>query len=172
MCDAQLVPGESCATTLCVFQCWNEHRSSAAGVYENKTPMQIRKTRSGTNLHRRVLFGEVLPRTSDAEQSGGLFCVLFPSCGGSAAGNGIHSHRPYTRRRTCGDTPGPFLRTSSARLYEGLGPRLHPVVAELEVCNSEAAALQAGAVEDDFFEGFAAVAELEGEKGDLLGHEI
>ena len=44
-------------------------------------------------------FTWLLPRTSDAEQSGGLFCILFPSCGGSAAGTGIHSHRPYTRIR-------------------------------------------------------------------------
>ena len=44
-------------------------------------------------------FTWLLPRTSDAEQSGGLFCILFPGCGGSAAGTGIHSHRPYTRIR-------------------------------------------------------------------------
>ena len=41
MCDAQLVPWESCATTGgCV--CRGEHRSSAAGANDNTTPMQIR----------------------------------------------------------------------------------------------------------------------------------
>ena len=53
-CDAQLVPCESCTTTLCVFRCIGEHRSSAAGGNHNKTPMQIRKTQSGVNLRRRL----------------------------------------------------------------------------------------------------------------------
>ena len=76
------------------------------GNTKQNTLMQIRNTRPGTNLHRRVLFWRLSLRTSDTAQSGGLCCILSPSCGGSAAGNGIHSHRPYTRRRTCGDTPG------------------------------------------------------------------
>jgi len=44
----------SCATTAgCV--CRGEHRSSAVDANDNTTPMQIRKTQSGTYLHRRVL---------------------------------------------------------------------------------------------------------------------
>ena len=80
------------------------------GNTKQNTLMQIRNTRPGTNLHRRVLFWRLLLRTSDTAQSGGLCCILSPSCGGSAAGNGIHSHRPYTLGPRQRDLPAGWTR--------------------------------------------------------------
>ena len=70
------------------------HWPSAAGTIKQNTPMQIRTRLGFTNLHRRAAFRGMIPRMSDAAQSGGLCCILSPSCGGSAAGNGIHSRPP------------------------------------------------------------------------------
>ena len=70
------------------------HWPSAVPTSKHNTPMRISTRLGFTNLHRRVAFWGMIPRTSDAAQSGGLCCILSPSCGGSAAGNGIHSHAP------------------------------------------------------------------------------
>ena len=66
--DAQLVPWEVATTGGCV--CRGEHRSSAAEAIDNTTPMQIRTQLGFANLHRRVPYLGLLPRTSDARPYG------------------------------------------------------------------------------------------------------
>ena len=68
------------------------HWPSAAGTIKQNTPMQISTRLGFTNLHRRVAFWGMIPRTSDAAQSGGLCCILSPlqghvvgGCYGAAA---------------------------------------------------------------------------------------
>ena len=95
MCDAQLVPWESCATAGgCV--CRGEHRSSAVDANDNTTPMQIRTRLGFANLHRRVPYLGLLPRTAD----GRPYKVTLPV--GAAVAAWVSQIRGWRGRRRSG----------------------------------------------------------------------